>query len=196
MAKYYPRIEDDQTSSLVDIACALITGNVNINTQLASRVFTGADEVKGVTTVLELTSNIIPTNGNPTRLLIAKDDDDVQMFVPTSGKAVQGHLFVAMIVDESASGRYGFNSSVATSIDEKLNDIRKICDKANAVYCGAQLVQSIDATTPYNGFTFDSDSGFVIAWGYLKETQTEDYNPLSVISDQWDYAMFNLSNFQ
>lgn len=197
MAKYYPRIDESQSSSLIDIACALFTGELNVNTQLASRVFASeTSTMKGVTTILELVSNIIPTNGNPSRLLVAKDDDDVQTFIPTSGKAVRGHLFVAIRIDESASAPLGFNNTVATAIDEKLNDIRKICDKANAVYVGKQGPDTITNTTNYTGFVFDADTAFVIAWGYLKETQTEDYNPLTVINSAWEYAMFNPASFQ
>jgi len=172
---YFPRIDETtHKDALTDIATALATGNVEIE------LFPFYDGTAMVTRcALKLTSDVRPSNGTVEKFILAQDDTDTVKFIPTEGKAKQGFLFVA-VRDMSASD---IGATTNTTLETFLNDIRQIVNGANAV-----IVGDINETSP--GIVIVQNL-YVVAYGYLKETQTEDYNPLDVINSAWVYKMFN-----
>lgn len=177
MAELITYFDDD--SSLVDVATAILTGGIRkgLYNPVTASALNGKNELAPM---LTLNTNIIPTNGNVGgRQLLSKDDDDIDVFVPTNGKAVAGNLFVAY---REMSQTY-LGTAVASDISSFLNDIRQICDDAE-LFLASQF--EIDT----NKLVFsDAIKGVVV--GFLKETQTDDYNPLSVINEAWNYKMFD-----
>lgn len=169
-------------SSLVDIAVSLITGKVTptfftgVETAAAGSLFPAI--------IQQLTSNILPTNGNLTgRSLFQKDDDDYDLFIPTNGKAVEGSLFVAL--REMSTSYLG--TTVNSEIESFLNDLRQIVDDADI------MVSQRLAYHPTQTTRIASDGELqAIGMGFLKETQTDDYNPLTVINADWEYLMFDV----
>jgi len=172
---YIPRLDDGPyKDALTDIATALAIGTVEIE---LTPFYNGTDNV--IRTSLKLTSDIRPSNGSNQRTVIMQDDNDRVVFIPTEGKAVRGNIFVAL--RDTTYSELGTDTNNA--IETYLNDIRQICNQTNAV-----LTNAVNIVTDVS--TIQSTT-YVIAWGYLKETQTEDYNPLSVIDAAWVYKMFN-----
>lgn len=177
MAELLTYFDDD--SSLVDVATAILTGG--IRKDLCNPVTAAALSGKNIfSPMLTLNTNIIPTNGNVSgRQLLSKDDDDVDVFVPTNGKAVKGNLFVGY----REMSEVFLGTTASSEVSSFLNDIRQICDDAELFLASQLEIQS--ATLEF------SDAIHAVVIGFLKETQTDDYNPLSVINAGWNYKMFD-----
>lgn len=169
----------DDASSLIDMAVALMSGQLETN-MFAPVTASAVDGENKLSINQLLDTDIIPTNGNVNgRLLISRDDDDVDMFVPINGKAVEGNLFVAY---RAASDEH-LGTASSSDLSSYLDDIRQICDDAEALF-----TQGLQIT---GGKLESAGSMFVFAYGILKETQTDNYNPLSVINVGWTYKMFD-----
>ena len=176
MAQIITPFEDE--SSLVDLAVSAITGQISEQILAPATADSPGDPNKlGILAILE--TNVVADNGSNKRTMISKDDDDVSFYVPVEGKAVEKNLFVGMIGASNAS----IGTSLESDISSKLNDLRQILDDAEV---GIHLILN-----PGNSIESAGDA-IIYGFGFLKETQTEDYNPLSKISSDWAYKMFNI----
>lgn len=174
----------NNTSSLIDFAVALITGS--INSVLFAGYTAGALGAENqFMPQLLLESNIIALNGNVNgRNIIGKDDDDEYINIPTNGKAVQGNLLVAY----RDSGADLLGTATESVIDSYMNDLRGALNDVEV-----QLVSGL-ATT--NDKMQANSETYVVGYGFLKETQSDNYNPLSIIDPAWQYKMFDSQEVQ
>lgn len=108
-----------------------------------------------------------PTNGvvDTDFEYLSKSDEDTDLYVSVEDKVVSGNLFLT-VVD-------------GTDMDINLNEIRKVCSNVES-----------------RKYMFAGSSGsknLSVVFGVLKETQTQDYNPLDKIGADYkrDYVMMS-----
>lgn len=151
----------------LDLASALVTGSIDAELTVDFTARTASNDIPDfaalpeVFMMLLLETSLIPSNSENDRIIHEMDDTDKEVYFNTADKVVKGDLFASVISNQS--------------IPTVLSEIRKVCSDVKVISFRIPSINSPDpAEIFYNLYHF--------AYGILKETQTDDYNPLDQLS--------------
>lgn len=149
------------------------SGVVNASLDIASCLLLGeidSDSAIGSTaSYLTLDTEIIPSNSSLIRIINTTTDFDKNVFIKSADKFDKGNLLVSLVPHATL----GTGSS--------LTDFRKICYDVSVSLVSFQQSASTSLTN------------YTLVYGFLKETQTLDYNPADEINPLLlnDFTMLN-----
>lgn len=174
----------ERRAFLVHVAMSVLTGEVDTDVAFAhnSTVGNGNSYLQSPTT---FDSRILASNGND-KLLLGVSYDDIESRIPIEGKAVAGNLILICRSElDSEENNWTSNNS---NVQDMASLMDSICSEWDINWL--QGVQKL--TGDAVGVTINNQQQFV-AIGVLKETQTEDYNPLDLlpVGDVGQYIMIN-----
>lgn len=174
-----PSIND--TRFALDIANALLIGSIDEDTTFTKFQFFNSGALQSATLmknqVITIETDVIPSNSEADKFFLRKDDSTKTKFLNTNDKVIQGSLFVCV----APLG--------PEQIDSGMNQIRKICESVQAFSFYEELIVEIGTEIEFDV------RNWVCFSGYLKETQTDDYNPLDQIPIEYkrDFVMLPMS---
>lgn len=148
------------------------TGSLTASLNVASALILGEVDLDSYNIngqlILSIDSDIYPSNSSASITKRLESDFDTNMFIKTSDKFDKGNLLLSLVPVSSISR------------SNALIEFRKICSD----------VIALDFVC--NSFTSTTVS-YICVFGYLKETQTLDYNPADEINPVLlaDFTMLN-----
>lgn len=155
---------------LKETSAGLINGSLDLASSiLLGEIDTDTSTVTGAC-ILSIDTEFIPSNSNMIKIIQSYSDFDKNVFIKTADKFDKGNLLLSVI------------PSATLSLSNSLTEFRKICSDVTGIQV---IVNQSGAVTTSNTF--------IVVYGFLKETQTLDYNPADEINPALlvDFTMLN-----
>jgi hypothetical protein len=185
-----PTSENDKKDILLDIAVSSLIGSIDTDILSANdphfaTTLSGIAEYLQLVTTIE--TDVIALNGvsDARKKILQKDSDDLYRTIYTESKAKKGNLI--FIFESGQSPDEGdFDTINEHHQTELISSLEAITNDWSVAMVGFYNDRDVDGNSNPN---FKLSNYNYVGFGVLKETQTEDFNPLDSITQP--YIMVN-----